>query len=402
MLFLYIYVLINNKIIENKIQFNNNCIRKEHIEEYNIKDIFEIKIPDSVTSIGDNAFYECTSLASLSIPSSVTSIGNFAFYGCSSLTSIAIPSSVTSIGDFAFYECTSLASLSIPSSVTSIGDCAFWGCCALASLAIPSSVTSFGEEAFMDCVSLTTLAIPSSVTSIGGWAFYGCSALASLAIPSSVTSIGDWAFAGCSALASLAIPSSVTSIGEEAFYGCSSLTSIAIPSSVTSIGDCAFYGCSSLTTLFAKPIYGTDTTTTAENISYEGATPNTLAIITAFNNVDQFTAVTKIWAPDAVIAELKGPYKAYNTFADIPRPLRAAPDATTWAGVQLWMWWLPPSSFSAGSDDTRTSCKSRTFTIWYTMLSAYKSSEVMEILPDLEPELWELIFTFLRHDHQPR
>ena len=88
-------------------------------------------------------------------------------------------------------------------------------------------------------------------------------------------------------------------------------------------------------------------------------------------------------------------------FSAIPRPLRAAPDATTWAGVQLWLWWLPPTSFAAGSDDTRTVCASRSVAIWNTMASAYRASEVLEVLPDLEPELWELIFTFLKHDQQP-
>jgi len=153
--------------------------------------------------------------------------------------------------------------------------------------------------------------------------------------------------------------------------------------------------------LIVQPSDGTDTATATETASDEGAAPNTPAVITAFNDVDQFAAVTQVWATDAVIAALNGVYTEYDTFAAVPRPLRAAPDATTWAGVQLWLWWLPPTSFAAGSDDTRTVCASRTVTIWNTMASAYRASEVLEVLPDLEPELWELIFTFLRHDQQP-
>ena len=154
----------------------------------------------------------------------VTSIGDSAFFYCSSLTSIEIPSSVTSIGDYAFSYCSSLTSIVIPSSVTSIGDSAFYDCGSLTSIEIPSSVTSIGYSAFYGCGSLTSIEIPSSVTSIGHSTFYGCSSLTSIEIPSSVTSIGDYAFSYCSSLTSIEIPSSVTSIGSYAFYGCSSLT----------------------------------------------------------------------------------------------------------------------------------------------------------------------------------
>ena len=239
----------------------------------------------TVTSIGDQAFYNCTSLTSVTIPDSVTSIGDRAFRYCISLTSVTIPDSVTSIGGSAFYGCTSLTSVTIPDSVTSIGDYAFYGCESLTSVAIPGSVTSIGWSAFYGCASLTSVTIPDSVTSIGNCAFASCTSLtgiwvaegnshyandasgvlfnkdkttlvqcpgafAAYTIPNSVTSIGEYAFSHCTSLTSVTIPNSVTSIGEHAFSYCTSLTSVTISDSVTSIGEYAFYDCTSLTDVY--------------------------------------------------------------------------------------------------------------------------------------------------------
>ena len=245
----------------------------------------EFSIPDSVTSIGGGAFYDCDSLTSVVIPDSVTSIGDYALSFCDSLTSVLIPNSVTSIGDCAFYNCNSLTSVVIGDSVTSIGDEAFWKCSSLTSVVIGDSVASIGYDAFSLCFSLneitvgeknkyyksidgnlytadekiliqyaigktsTEFSIPDSVTSIGEYAFWCCSSLTSVIIPDSVTSIGDWAFYDCYALTSVVIGDSVTSIGYDAFYHCSSLTSVVLPDSVTSIGMWAFSRCSSLTSV---------------------------------------------------------------------------------------------------------------------------------------------------------
>ena len=183
------------------------------------------------------------SLESFIIPTCVTSIGDSAFFGCSSLSDIVIPDSVTSIGDSVFSDCSSLSNIVISDSVTSIGDSVFWGCSSLSDIVIPDSVTSIGDSAFFGCSSLSDIVILDSVTSIGDCAFSYCSSLSNIVIPDSVTSIGDSVFSGCSSLSNIVIPNSVTSIGDSAFSGCSSLSNIVIPNSVTSIGSEAFAGC---------------------------------------------------------------------------------------------------------------------------------------------------------------
>ncbi len=203
-------------------------------------------IPNSVTSIGPEAFYGCSSLSSVTISNSVASIGSNAFEGCSSLTSVTIPNSVTSLGIGAFYDCSSLTSVTIPNSVTSIGANTFNGCSSLISVTIPNSVTFIGSRAFSGCSSLTSVTIPNSVTKIAMYAFYGCSSLAKVNIPNSITSIEYGTFRYCSGLISVNIPNSVTSIDVKSFYGCSALTSVAIPESVTYIYDNAFEGCDGL------------------------------------------------------------------------------------------------------------------------------------------------------------
>ena len=209
-------------------------------------------IPDSVTTIGNEAFEDCDSLTSVNIPDSVTTIGEGAFHGCDSLTSVNIPDSVTTIGNSAFYGCKSLTSVNIPDSVTSIGSFAFAYCKSLKSVNIPDSVTTIGKNAFYNCTSLTSVNIPDSVTTIGEWAFDDCKSLTSVTIPNSVTTIGKGAFSSCTSLTSVNIPNSVTTIGSFAFEDCTSLTSVNIPDSVTSIGNFAFYECYSLTSVYCK------------------------------------------------------------------------------------------------------------------------------------------------------
>ena len=308
-------------------------------------------IGNSVEIIGDGAFYNCSGLTSISvntdnsfydsrencnaiietatntlisgcnntiIPNSVNSIGDYAFYNCSGLSSVTIPDSVTEIREGVFYGCSGLTTVTFGSSVTSIGWCAFSGCSSLASvyyngnvgnwcgisfdnvaanplscahnlymnnslvrnLVIPNTVTEIKDNTFCGASCLTSVTIPTSVTKIDGYAFYGCSGLTSITIPNSVTNIDMRAFNDCRGLKDIevdscnpiydsrddcnaiietstnklligcsntVIPNSVTSIGNGAFRDCSGLISVTIPNSVTEIGSWAFASCVNLT-----------------------------------------------------------------------------------------------------------------------------------------------------------
>ncbi len=213
------------------------------------KGLNSVTIPDTVTDIGGDAFFNCNSLTSVTIPDSVTSIGSAAFEYCSGLTNVTIGSSVTSIGNNAFIECSSLTSVTIPDSVTSIGSAAFEYCSGLTNVTIGSSVTTIGNDTFNECSSLTSITIPDSVTGLGMQAFEGCSNLTNITIGNSVTSIGAQTFEECSSLTNINIGNSVTSIGKEAFFNCSSLNSVTLGNNVISFGDEAFAGCISLTSI---------------------------------------------------------------------------------------------------------------------------------------------------------
>ena len=143
-----------------------------------------------------------------------------------SITKVIVQNNVTSIGNSAFYECSSLTAITLPKSVTSIGECAFFDCSSLTSIILPENVTSIGNHAFRNCTNLTTITIPGGVTSIGDYAFYYCSSLTAITLSESVTSIGIYAFWYCSSLTAITLPKNVTSIGNHAFRNCTNLTAI--------------------------------------------------------------------------------------------------------------------------------------------------------------------------------
>ena len=292
-----------------------------------------IEIPNSLTRIGDGAFSDCSGLTSIVvevsnkkydsrencnaiietesntliagcmstiIPNSVTSIGWNAFENCYNLKSIEIPNSVTSIGGSAFSYCSGLTSIEIPNSVTSIGWNTFYYCSGLTSVTIGNGVTSIGEGAFRDCSDLTSVVIGNSVTSIGDHAFSYCSRLTSIEIPNSVTSIEYGAFEYCLGLTSITIPNSVTSIGNYAFYGCSGLTSVTIGNGVTSIENYAFEDCKNLTDVYCL---ATDVPSTSSS-AFDNSYPENITLHVPAEAINSYKT-TSPWSSFGNIVALK-------------------------------------------------------------------------------------------------
>ena len=156
-------------------------------------------------SQGTSPLWSCRSyIKSVTIADTVTSVGNYVFINCSNLTTVRLGSGITSIGDRAFESCSALTAITIPDSVTSIGANAFYNCAALDKVTIPDlaawlSISFQGAYAnpvtaarnlYVGDELLTELVIPDTVTEINPYAFYGCASINSVYLPRSVTSIG--------------------------------------------------------------------------------------------------------------------------------------------------------------------------------------------------------------------
>ena len=293
-----------------------------------------ISLPDSLISIGENAFENCQALTHISIPESVTSIGDYAF-GSSGLVSIEIPGSIVSI-ESTFGFCRNLTSVTLHEGLVEIGGTAFYGCEQLSSITIPDSVKIIGERAF-SLTNLKSIVIPGNVKSLGKSLFDRCYNLESVSISASVEDIGAGIFTSCPKLTNLTvhgenqhysaednilfnkdktelifcsngksgeytIPASVTCIAEEAFRDCKNITGITIPEGVVHIGERAFQHCDSMTSIVI-PDSATDIGIYA--FGYSGITnvaiPKSWTAIPegAFASCDNLTAIT---IPDNITA----------------------------------------------------------------------------------------------------
>jgi len=231
-----------------------------------------VKLPDTVTFIGDRAFSRCTNLATLKLGNGLTTIGENAFYYCGSITNLTIPDSVTSIGKEAFYGLGNLKNLTISGELNTgswltIGDPLntliltgtyvrsihyhvdyvndYWakGSRNAKNVIIRDSITYIDDYAFEHCDYIESISVGSGVTSIGDYAFQSCYSLTTVNLPEGLQSIGEYAFSNCDSLTTVNLPEGLQSIGDYAFHYCDSLTTVNLPDSLQTIGKYAFGEC---------------------------------------------------------------------------------------------------------------------------------------------------------------
>ena len=237
-------------------------------------------IENGVTSIGNNALYDCVALTTVEIGNGVTSIGEQAFAYCSALTTVKLGTGVTSIGESAFQNCGSLSSIELPDGIKNIGKYAFSGCSKMVTVKIGNGLTAIEERTFSNCFVLAQINIPSSVTSIGKNAFSGCKSIqrvdientqsflelvynekngrinqdaeavglycngnsvTDIVIPDGTTTVEKW-FANITTIESIVIPNSVTKVDFDAFKGCTNLKKLTVGSGLEVKGGFSRYG----------------------------------------------------------------------------------------------------------------------------------------------------------------
>lgn len=202
-----------------------------------------LAIKEGTTTVADRAFYD-SKISSVTLPSTITHIGQAAFEH-SSITKIVLPSSISHIAPYTFDACRNLTSITIPGTITHIGICAFSNCELLPSISLPSGITTIEGGTFARCRNLKTISIPNKVKIIGESAFYECESLFSVTLPEGLEIVESRAFAGAH-INQINFPNSLQYVGYDAFTLCGISSGVNIPNHWRSIDGIDFRNCESL------------------------------------------------------------------------------------------------------------------------------------------------------------
>ncbi len=204
----------------------------------------EFTIPDGIRVIGDRAFSDNMTLASVTVPQGVEIIADEAFAECRALNEIHLPNTVDKIGNRAFQRCQSLISIELPMSIGDFGDAVFKYCTRLLKVELPVNIKHLNPSSFEMCTSLEEIEVPDRITKIGDSAFRGCESLRKVELSVKLTKIGREAFKDCVSLKSIQLPHSVGFFGYDsqgAFEGCTNLEEISIGDDTYFDPDCGVF-----------------------------------------------------------------------------------------------------------------------------------------------------------------
>ena len=432
-----------------------------------------ISLPTSLTSISSYIFQGCTEITKV-VVGDITSIGTYAFSGCENITQfnsntdgqLIIPSGVTTIGEYAFQNLSSITKIVVPDTVTEIGNGAFKGCSALEDITIPfigktvdssaSAEAAFGYifgkyasewsstsskptgtiyqgwecysssyltsgtmgrnysyksyyradyyyipttiksvtitqdttipyGAFHNCDFIESITLPTTITSVGSYAFMNCDGLTAMSLGTKLTSIGTNAFEGCINLATISIPNTVESIGSYAFNGCVALKRmnsttdgvISLPASVTAISSYAFQGCTSITKMVVGDIasIGAYALSGCENITqFNSNTNGELIIPSGVKTIGEYAfqnlaSITKVVVPDTVTEIGEGAFKGCNAIEDITLPFIGKTATASGSSDALFGYIFGRYASSASTTPTGT-----VYQGWGTYSSSYPTS----------------------------
>ena len=218
---------VGNIQIPDGVIIENGVLKKWPCDK--IPDDGKVVIPNSVTEIGENAFFDCSELIAVEIPNTVKEIGINAFTSCNNLKTVQIAGSVETIGGGAFAYCTALATVTLNNGIKTIGDSVFANCSSLTKIVVPDSVRNMGISVFQNCSALESAKLSENVTAIEKYTFYNCYSLKNVAFSSSLTSVGDQAFENCKSLTTITFPKTISNISYHySFSGCTNLKTVNI------------------------------------------------------------------------------------------------------------------------------------------------------------------------------
>lgn len=289
--------------------------------------IYEIALPEGLTSISSGAFHSCSSLTEATIPDSVEEIGYSAFAFCTGLETLSIGAGISNIASNAFGGCTNINTLSI--NACSVDAWFNDSSKKISTLSLGPNVQEIKYNAFSNCNLLMEVIFPSGLTTLGANAFKGCTGLSSVDLPDSVLEIGDGAFSGCTGLYEVKIGTGVSSIGDLAFFGCNHLRNLIILGNVSRYGENTFTGCTNLRNL---TINSNAVGNQFRNVK------QTLTTLTLGNNVKQisssafsyFTSLSKITIPSSLTTVSQDAFIGCNALNELH-----IADLTAWCNLQF-------------------------------------------------------------------